>query len=1207
MSFRGKKEPLCDTSRGSRANAPARAGSLLVALLALFLLACAAVGETPVVSVDFAAPVTGIKPMTGILHGFGSSPAADPSNSFIAPLSPSLWRAANQSNALYDRITGFGARFEFVTSDVYGYPKASNAIYLPGRNSSGATTDWAAYDAFLDNQLNIAQANGHIMIWEFWNEPDLTFNDPTKTGSATPGVSWPATQPQFFAAFARFSAAVRARFPSAQYPNVLIAGPSPSSFDPVFLQAFFDYCKDHSVEVNVAAWHEFSADLRLVPGNIGGIRANFLNNPAYAALKLKEIHINEFLSGGADQCSPASLLANLYYFEDPQANPDGVCKTCWNTLSSPVLNSCFMTPGTLGDMLSRDGTQPLAIWWAYQRYAASVGSRVASTTTDSHVLPVASRIGPQSNTAQVLVTDYPFQETPPATNAILNLTGLSSGGPPPAPVQSGLALWLDASSFQTAGFVSTWTDQSPNGRNLTAPASTGNQPSVVLNAINGLSVVRFDGNDVIANSYNFGNSYSIFTVSRMEGSQNNRLITSTATNWLLGYWSGRKDVMYAGGWVKLDPNQAPDTGVHFYGATGTEGGPTNFYDGASLLASSSGGTIGPNGLSLGASLNNPASEASKGDIAEVLMYDHALSATDRAAVVAYLTAKWGVGGGGGGGSSPLPFLAGATRVHVRLEKIPNTVEAGLPALPVVSELDLPISSAGTATLTLPGMAPHEVWAVTLSAPVSAVQPAPPTPGGFTAGASDGQIALNWNAVPGAASYTVTRSAGPGLPPSVTFAGLAASTFTDLSLTDGQTYYYKVAANSSSGSSSAPSGEVSATPPIPASTASSYQLNCGASGAASPFGADAFFFGNYNTRVQTFATNLTYATNPAPPAVYNSQRNGLLAYVFPNLTPGAPYTLRLHFAETNSTATSGQPSTPAGYRVFNVSVNGAAVLTNFDIAGSAIAAGATNGYGVAIVREFPVNADANGRLHVHLSGVVRRAQINGIEVLPLPATVPAVPTGFLGTALPGGDVLTWNAVPGATSYQIYRSTTPGGTGTLYKTVTGTAVANPDSTGGFYYYRIAALNATGPSALTADIFATLDLAAWKSVRFTSAELQNPLVSGDTATPAGDGLKNLLKYALGLDPHQGAAAPVAHGTTVVGGQTYLTLSYNRSKRASGIQSYVETCSDLTSWAWGPGAAVVTATADQGETERLTWRDTTPITPANPQRFIRLRVAGQ
>jgi len=273
---------------------------------------------------------------------------------------------------------------------------------------------------------------------------------------------------------------------------------------------------------------------------------------------------------------------------------------------------------------------------------------------------------------------------------------------------------------------------------------------------------------------------------------------------------------------------------------------------------------------------------------------------------------------------------------------------------------------------------------------------------------------------------------------------------------------------------------------------------------SPFWRRRLFSGNFNTRVQTFFINLSYATNTAPSPVYNSQRNGLLAYVLPGLAPGAPYTLRLHFAETNSAATSGPPTTLAGYRTFNVSVNGAPLLTNFDIAGSAIAAGAANGYGVAVVREFPVKADANGKLHIHLSGVIRRAQINGLEVLPLPATAPAAPTGFIGTALPGGDVLSWSAVPGATSYQFYRSTTPGATGTLYKTVTGTAVADPASTGGFYYYRIAALNPTGPSALTADIFATLDLATWKSVHFTSAELQNPLVSGDTATAAGDGAK-------------------------------------------------------------------------------------------------------
>ena len=100
---------------------------------------------------------------------------------------------------------------------------------------------------------------------------------------------------------------------------------------------------------------------------------------------------------------------------------------------------------------------------------------------------------------------------------------------------------------------------------------------------------------------------------------------------------------------------------------------------------------------------------------------------------------------------------------------------------------------------------------------------------------------------------------------------------------------------------------------PASTV--YQINSGG-GASGGFiaDADASGGGTYSTSA---AVTTAGVANAAPPAVYQTERFGNFAYTLPNLTPGASYTLRLHFAEIYWTA--------AGKRLFNVAVNGSPAL------------------------------------------------------------------------------------------------------------------------------------------------------------------------------------------------------------------------------------------------------------------------------------------
>ena len=74
---------------------------------------------------------------------------------------------------------------------------------------------------------------------------------------------------------------------------------------------------------------------------------------------------------------------------------------------------------------------------------------------------------------------------------------------------------------------------------------------------------------------------------------------------------------------------------------------------------------------------------------------------------------------------------------------------------------------------------------------------------------------------------------------------------------------------------------------------------------------------------------------------------------------------------------------------------------------------------------------------------------------------------------------------------------------------------------------------------------------------------------ASPAGDGVPNLIKYALGLNPFTPATAAQLPSGSIQpdGGTNYLTLTVNRAADPSDITYIVEVSSNLLSgWVSGP-----------------------------------------
>jgi hypothetical protein len=271
--------------------------------------------------------------------------------------------------------------------------------------------------------------------------------------------------------------------------------------------------------------------------------------------------------------------------------------------------------------------------------------------------------------------------------------------------------------------------------------------------------------------------------------------------------------------------------------------------------------------------------------------------------------------------------------------------------------------------------------LTLQAGAGAGSTIASAPGNLKATPNLGQIALTWTASPNSTSYNVYRGTSPTQEATTPVAtGLTGTSYTNTGLTNGVTYYYLVAGVNGSGIG-APSNEVNATVGNTVYPPGDFAINAGGA-AVSPFLADIDFSGGAPS-TSTNAIDVSRVTNPAPAGVYQSNRYGNATYTIPGLIAGNGYTVRLHFCETYQTA--------AGVRKFNVLLNGAQVLTNFDIFAAA------GGQNIANVQQFTTTANASGQVVIQTVTISDNAQLNGIEVYPTNGVTPTPAPTFTATA------------------------------------------------------------------------------------------------------------------------------------------------------------------------------------------------------------------
>lgn len=385
--------------------------------------------------------------------------------------------------------------------------------------------------------------------------------------------------------------------------------------------------------------------------------------------------------------------------------------------------------------------------------------------------------------------------------------------------------------------------------------------------------------------------------------------------------------------------------------------------------------------------------------------------------------------------------------------------------------------------------------------------APGAPGNLTATGSNAKVALTWTAAPGATSYNLYRGTAAGAESATPVAmGITGLSYNDMTVTNGTTYFYKVS-GVNTGGIGARSNEATATPTAVAAPGA--PTNVKAVGGAAK-------------------VTLTWSA-PANAATYNVYRGtaagaesatpiatgiATTTYVDTAVTNGTAYFYKIAGvnvggigAKSGEVSATPQPPPPAPANLTAAAGN-ARVTLNWGAAAGATSYNVYRGTTAGGQAATPIVSGISSTTHVdnvpngttyfyvvagvNAGGVGTRS--NEVSATPqAPVQPPSAPTNL--TAVGGNQqiTLTWTAPTGAVSYNIYRGTAAGGTGsTPFATgiTTPTFVDTGLVNGTPYYYRVAGVNTGGIGTKSSEVSSagvtpptpvpTSDQALWRLLR-------------------------------------------------------------------------------------------------------------------------------
>lgn len=133
-----------------------------------------------------------------------------------------------------------------------------------------------------------------------------------------------------------------------------------------------------------------------------------------------------------------------------------------------------------------------------------------------------------------------------------------------------------------------------------------------------------------------------------------------------------------------------------------------------------------------------------------------------------------------------------------------------------------------------------------------------------------------------------------------------------------------------------------------------------------------------------------------------------------------------------------------------------------------------------------------------------------------------------------------------------------------------------------------------AMSLAALITDTMAHWREQHFGPGAGNN-ILAADDANPAGDGIVNLLKYSLGLDPNVPCTTGASINTTP-DPAGFLKMTVAKNPAATDVSLAIEVTGDLGSW------STAGTTIDINTPTTLQAHDNTPMSNASA-RFIRLR----
>jgi hypothetical protein len=360
---------------------------------------------------------------------------------------------------------------------------------------------------------------------------------------------------------------------------------------------------------------------------------------------ISEILIYDQALSGADRTNVTTYLLGKYGLVQPyNATPPPTV-----TITSPINGASMPAPSTVTFAATASSANG-----SIARLTLSANGVVFATLTNAPYQVGLDLLTPGTVTFVAVATDnWGVQTT--STNVVVTVTG-SAFVPP---VTNGLKLQLAADLGVTTdgtGAVTSWIDQSGTGNNA-APTNAATSPLLVPNVINGKPVLRFSGAnqslEVPTDNTGFtAGDLSTFALVKFSNFSTYRTVwTKTQNNiaapidWYFTASSGAANLLRGNGTAYGSfAGTAPAAGAFVTVGAKVSGTAVSHYIGYNNTAN---GTItaspADTGWPLRIGRRLDGAVQMMGDIAEILIYDHAVSDAERLQIVNYLNNKWGIG------------------------------------------------------------------------------------------------------------------------------------------------------------------------------------------------------------------------------------------------------------------------------------------------------------------------------------------------------------------------------------------------------------------------------------------------------------------------------------------------------------------------------------------------------------------------------------